>query len=99
MMVVRSRCAALGAIIEESTVWIYPGKLKHVLVTSNDCLIRVLSQGDNQVLRKNRIWIYKEMIFISLPADKADPGLFLRAIIFTKETPAAGNILLAEFRS
>ena len=52
--------------------------------------------GNHQMIRKYRIWIYKNIIFLAFAAFESEHYLLRRTILPAKETSALRKIFLAE---
>ena len=64
MMMVRSRSSAFRTVVEQSITLKFSGKEQHIFISAGYTLIRMSSHGNNQMIRKYRIWIYKDVIFM-----------------------------------
>ena len=99
MMMVRSRGSTLRTIVEENEIMILPGKVKHIHIPVPYRLIRMSALCNHKMVWKYRIWIYQNMVFLTLSTLELHHYLFCRAVFTTKKTTTSGYIFLAELCS
>ena len=98
MMMVRSGCTAFRAIVEEGEVLIFPCQVKHVNIPFPDGLVSMPVRRNHKMVRENRIWIDKDMVFLSLTALELHHDLLRRPVLAAKEAPSLGYIGLVQLR-
>ena len=76
---------------------IFSGKVKHIHIPVPDRLIHMTAFRYHEMIRKYRIRINQNMIFLALTTLELHHYLFFRAVFTTEEAATLGNILLAEF--
>ena len=59
----------------------------------------MLVHGDDQMVRKYRIWIHEDMIFLSLASLELHEGLYIGTVLAAKKTLPLGNFLFSQFCS
>ena len=97
MMVVRSRCTALGAIVEKDIARVLPCHIQHIHISVPYGLVHMPVHGYHKMIREYRIGIHKYMVSLALAAIKLHHYLLRRAILPAKEASTPGNILLVQF--
>ena len=88
----------MRTIVEKSHFRIFRRQFKHVGISPIYSLICMTGHGNHHMLRKDRIRIYKNMIFVAAFRIEFNPLLLCRTVLFTKETSPLSYILLIEFR-
>ena len=58
----------------------------------------MLAHGYDQMVRENRIWINKDMIFLAFAALEFHECLDIRTVLATQETFPVGNFLFCQLR-
>ena len=96
MMMVRRRSTALRTVVEECESVIFAGEVQHVDISFPYRLVCVAVHRNHQMVRKNRIRIYEDMIFLSLASVKLDKHLFLRSVLSAEEALSRRYLLFAE---
>ena len=98
MMVVGSGCSAFRAVVEECESVILTGKVQHVYVPVPDGLVSMSDCGYDQMVRKDRIRIHKNVVLFVLPAFELYHALLGRTVVTAKEASALLKRCPVQFR-
>ena len=79
-MMIRSRRTTLGTIVEEYVTGILSGKIQHIDVSVPDRLVCMLCLGYDQMIRKYRIRIDQNIIFLALAPFELEHYLLCRTV-------------------
>ena len=90
---------SFGTIVEKCKPVILTCQVQHVDIPMPDRLIRMSDRCNYQMVRKYRIWIYKNVIFLALSPFKPDHALLWRTVFPTKETLAHRYVFLIQLCS
>ena len=86
VVVVRSRRAATGAVVEESVALIVPCQVQHIHITGPDGLFAMGCQGNHQMIGENGVRVDQYVVALALAALESKVELLCRTVLAAEET-------------
>ena len=99
VMMVWSRCTAARTVIEKCEVRIFPCHVKHIHISLPYGLVSVPVSGNHEMVREDRIWIYKNMILLSLASFELQHYLLRGSVFLAEEASSLCDLLLRQLGS
>ena len=96
MVVVRGRSPALGTVVEEGEGVVLARQVQHVDVSVPYGLVGMPYGSDDQMVRKYRIGVDKDMVLLALASLELKHRLLRRTVFPAQETFPGGYVSLAE---